>query len=72
MNGWQIKGRLDTLGKFSFIFERGDNLCDFCFIVHQFSSVKGSSLKGKNLLPLGSKFFPFRVDPFSEQKQKQF
>ena len=26
---------------------------------------KGSALKGKNLLPKGSKFFPFRVDPFS-------
>ena len=29
-------------------------------------SEKGSTLKGKNLLPKGSKFFPFRVDPFSE------
>ena len=25
---------------------------------------KGSTLKGKNLLPFGAKFFPFRVDPF--------
>ena len=25
-----------------------------------------SVLKGKNLLPLGSKFFPVRVGPFSE------
>ena len=25
---------------------------------------KGSTLKGKNLLPLGAKFFPFRVDHF--------
>ena len=24
----------------------------------------GSTLKGKNLLPLGSKFFPFREEPF--------
>ena len=29
----------------------------------QTPSGKGSSLKGKNLLPLGSKFFPFRADP---------
>ena len=29
-------------------------------------SEKGSTLKGKNLLPIGSKFFPFRVDPFLE------
>ena len=28
-------------------------------------SEKGSTLKGKNLLP-GIKFFPFRVDPISE------
>ena len=27
---------------------------------------RGSTLKGKNLLPLGSKFLPFKVDPFSE------
>ena len=30
---------------------------------------KGSTQKGKNLL-LGSKFFPYRVDPFSEAVQK--
>ena len=30
------------------------------------SSIKGSTLKGKNLLPFGSKLFPFRVDSFSE------
>ena len=29
-------------------------------------SEMGSTQKGKNLLPLGSKFFPFSVDPFSE------
>ena len=28
-------------------------------------SEKESALKGKNLL--GSKFFPFRIDPFSEE-----
>ena len=28
-------------------------------------SEKGSTLKGKNLLPRWSKFFPFRVDSFS-------
>ena len=30
------------------------------------SSEKVSTLKGKNLLPFGSKFFPFRVDCFPE------
>ena len=47
-----------------------------CFPANQAHSEKGSTLKGKNLLPLfapkGSKFFPFRVDPFSEGMQKQF
>ena len=28
--------------------------------------IKGSVLKGKNA-PCGSKLFPFRVDPFSEE-----
>ena len=28
--------------------------------------------KGKNLLTEGSKFFPFKVDSFSEGSQKQF
>ena len=28
-----------------------------------------STLKGKNLLPIGSKFFPFKVDLFSEGAQ---
>ena len=34
------------------------------FPVHNFPSEKGSTciLKGKNLLPKGSKFFPYRVD----------
>ena len=29
-------------------------------------SEKGSTLKGRNLLPFGSKFFPFREDTFPE------
>ena len=29
-------------------------------------SVKGSTLKGKYLLPTGSKFFPLRLNPFLE------
>ena len=33
---------------------------------------KGSTLKGKNLLPFGSKFFHFRVDPFLEGIQNNF
>ena len=39
---------------------------------HQVSSEKGSTLKGKNLVPPGSKFFPFRIDPFSEGNKNDF
>ena len=39
-----------------------------CFSVHQSPSEKGSTLKGKDLLP----FFPFIVDPFSEGRQNNF
>ena len=38
-----------------------DNSVKICFC---FPSEKWSTLKGKNLLPWGSKFFPFRVDHF--------
>ena len=31
-----------------------------------FLSEKGSALKGKKFAPVGSKFFPFRDDPFSK------
>ena len=34
--------------------------------------LKGSSLKGKLFASFRSKFFPFRVDPFSEGKQEPF
>ena len=35
-------------------------------------SKKGSTLKGKHLLPSGSKCFPFRVDPFLGGIKKHF
>ena len=39
----------------------------------QIPSERVSTLKGNNLLPLGgSKFFPFRVDPFSKGRQNTF
>ena len=41
----------------------GITLSKFCL-----PSEKRSTLKGKNLLPLRSKFFPSRVDLFSEGK----
>ena len=38
-------------------------ICQHCFFL---PFEKGSTLKGKNLPPLRSKFFPFQVDPFPE------
>ena len=70
-----IRG-LDSFGRFSLIFYKGENFCDFLFVFCSVSSqvpfLKGSTLKGKNLLPLGSKFFPFRVDLFSEGSKNYF
>ena len=39
---------------------------------HLVPSKKGSALKGKKLLPLGSNFFPFRGDPFSKGDKNNF
>ena len=36
-----------------------------CF-VFQVPTVQESTLKGKNLLPTGSNFFPFSADPFQK------
>ena len=32
----------------------------------------GSTLKSKEFAPIGSKFFPFRVNPFSEGRLNNF
>ena len=40
-----------------------------CFPAHQTPSEKGSTLKVRNLLPLGAFCFLFSVDPFSEGRQ---
>ena len=50
----------DTLDRFSDILT-GYNICDFFFVF----------LHNKPFL-MGSKFFPFRADPFSEGKQNNF
>ena len=73
---------LDTLGRFSSIFYKGDNFCTSILLSCILSPYKqGSALKRKNgeqilYLPLGSKFFskgskffPFRVDVFSEERK---
>ena len=48
----------------------------FCDILFEFLYteflLKRYTLKGKNFLPRKSKFFSFRVDPFSERNQNNF
>ena len=45
----------------------------YCLLpVHRYSSEKGFTLKGKKNAPLGRKFFPFRVDLFSEVSKLTF
>ena len=53
-----LKG-CDTPGRLSPILYKGDNFCDILFIFSdkQFPSEKGSTLKGKNLLPMGANSF---------------
>ena len=66
---------LDTLSRFSAIFDKGDNFCGVlcCFLPQQAHYEKRSIPKGKNLLPTkDSKFFPFRVGSFSKGKQNNF
>ena len=59
---------------------KGVTFCNFLFaFLHSKPLPKGSTLKGKNLLPAGansflagSKFFPFRVDPFLDGDKNNF
>ena len=45
----------------------------FCLITcTQAPSEKGVYSKRKEFAPKGSKFFPFRVDPFSERRENNF
>ena len=72
---------LHTFGRFLAILYKAENFCDF-FIALQharFPLKRGSTLKGKNLLPLGansflrvSKLFLSIVDSFSERRQNSF
>ena len=57
---------LDTFGKFSVTFYKGDNYFDFLSaLLHTKPFLKESILKGKNLHPPGANSFPYRIDPFS-------
>ena len=60
--------RLDTLGTFSAIFDKGDNFLDirFCLSAHQFPLVKVSSLKREGVNT------DFSVDSCSEGRQNNF
>ena len=51
---WSLKGNRYTV--------RGRNSLKIALS----PSEKGSTLYGKNLLPLGANYFPYRIDPFSE------
>ena len=50
LQNWQNLREPDTLGRFSSLFYKEDNFCDFLF-AHQKPSGKKSVIKGKTLLP---------------------
>ena len=58
---------------FAAIFHKGDNFWYFVFgfPAYEATSEKMFALKVKEITPKRSKFFPFKVDPFSEGSQKQ-
>ena len=61
-----MKGPFFTLRETDILLAEATMSKLFCF-----PSEKGSTLKEKNLLPMGSKFFPIRVDLFSEGTYEQ-
>ena len=63
---WYYKNYIHLVG-----FPAREPIClTTCLLSYTSPSEKGSTLKGKNLLPR-SKFFPFRVDLFSEGRQNE-
>ena len=57
----------DTISRLFAIFTIGDNFCDFLFVhCMKFPFWKGVNSIRKEFAPRGSKFFPLRVDHFSE------
>ena len=76
MNLWLLRG-LDTLGRFSAVFDKGDNFCDFLFTILRTKVFwkKGSTVKApseKRAALKGKTSTPFRVESFSGGRQKQF
>ena len=67
-----ILGGPDTLDRFSDVFKRVTT-CGFQFVfLHTNPFWKRVYSKRKEFAPQGSKFFPFRVDAISEERQKSF
>ena len=63
----------NTLGIFLAICAKGDNFCDFLFtLLHTEALLKGICSNRKEFVHFGSKFFPYRVDPFSEGGKNNF
>ena len=59
----RVKRTQDTLGRFFTISTKGNNFCGFPFaFLHAKHEKKVYSIR-KEFAP-GSKFFPYRVDPF--------
>ena len=55
---------LDTLGRFSFMFFKGDNFCDFLFaFLHSVPSEKGSTPRKNEFATNGRKFCSFNSSP---------
>ena len=52
----------DTLGRFSSIFNKGNNICDFLIVfMHTEALSRKGLLKMKEYTPTGRKFFHFRL-----------
>ena len=65
-----LLNRLDTHGKISTIFKRGATFFDFCYALrHTTPLLKKVYSKRREFAPLGSKFSPFRVDPFKKDNE---
>ena len=64
---------LDTLCRFSAIFCKGDDFCNFLFaFLYIKPPLKKVHSKRKEFAPFGSKFFPFWVDQISIARQNNF
>ena len=63
---------LDTLGRFSANFIKRDNFYDFLIaFLRIIPLLKRVYFKRKEFAPMRSKFFPFKVDPFSQGRYTQ-